>query len=87
MKPVMESPFGALNMAFPECKDKLVYVWEQEVQDEDNFKPPTGYYCDDALGGKMFFRTNKRAQAQVLCDKVFGTGKYLVKIVVKAQVR
>ena len=87
MKSFMESPYGSLDDAFPDAVGKLVYCWEDEVQDEDNFKPPATYYVSDAMGGQMFFRTNKRASAQHLCDCVFGKNKYTVKIVVKAQVR
>ena len=85
-KKFMESPYGDLNVAFPECKGKLVYVWEDEVLNEELYKPRTQYFCADALGGHLFFRTNSRAKAQELCDLCFNK-KYTVKIVVHASVR
>lgn len=83
---VMDSPYGNLNEAFPDCKDKLKYAWEHEVLDEDNFKPPTQFFISDAFGGMVFFRTNSRANAQRLCEMCFGK-KYTVKIVVRAAIR
>ena len=85
-KKFMESPFGSLDVAFPECKGKLLYVWEDEVLDEDNYKPRTQYFVVDAFGGHLFFRTNSRAKAQELCNLCFN-GKYTVKVVVRASVR
>ena len=85
-KPVLESPYGTLDEAFPECKGKLLYVWESEVLDEDNYKPRGQFFVVDAFGGHLFFRTNSRAKAQHLCDLCFN-GKYTVKVVVRAAVR
>lgn len=44
------------------------------------------FFCADALGGHLFFRTNSRAKAQRMCDDCFGP-KYTVKVVVRASVR
>ena len=85
-KKFMESPFGSLDVAFPECKGKLLYVWEDEVLDEDNYKPPARFYVVTADGGRMYFKTNSRARAQELADAVFG-GKYTIRVEIKAQVR
>ena len=85
-KSVLESPFGKLDEAFPECKGKLLYVWEDEVLDEDNYKPPARFYVVTADGGRMYFKTNSRARAQELADAVFG-GKYTIRVEIKAQVR
>lgn len=86
-KHILESPYGDLDVAFPECKGKLIYVWEHEVADEDNFKPPTQFYVATADGGRMYFKTNSRSRAQELADDCYGVGKYTVKIVVRASVR
>ena len=86
-KKFMESPYGYLNVAFPECKGKLAYVWEDEVLNEELYKPRAQFFIADALGGHLFFRTNSRANAQRLCDNCFGAGKYTVKVVVRASVR
>ena len=85
-KKFMESPYGSLDVAFPECKGKLLYVWEDEVLDEDNYKPPARFYVVTADGGRMYFKTNSRARAQELADAVFG-GKYTIRVEIKAQVR
>lgn len=83
-----ESPYGVLDEAFPQAKGKLIYVWEDEVMDEERYKPRGQFFICDALGGHLFFRTNSRAKAQEICDLIFPPqGKYLVKAVVKAQVR
>ena len=86
-KKFMESPYGSLDVAFPECKGKLVYVWEDEVLNEELYKPRTQFFIADSLGGHLFFRTNSRAKAQKLCDDCYGPNKYTVKIVVRASVR
>lgn len=85
-KKFLESPYGRLDVAFPECKGKLAYVWEDEVLNEELYKPRAQYFVVDALGGHLFFRTNSRAKAQHLCDLCFN-GKYTVKVVVRASVR
>ena len=85
-KTVLESPYGSLDVAFPECKGKLLYVWEDEVLNEELYKPRTQCFIADALGGHLFFRTNSRAKAQRMCDDCFGP-KYTVKVVVRASVR
>ena len=86
-KKFLESPYGSLDVAFPECKGKLLYVWEDEVLNEELYKARTQYFIADAFGGHLFFRTNSRAKAQELCEKCFGAGKYTVKVVVRASVR
>lgn len=85
-KPTLESPYGKLEEAFPQCKGKLLYVWESEVLDEDNYKPRGQFYVATADGGRMYFKTNSRARAQELADAVFG-GKYAIRVEIKAQVR
>ncbi len=85
-KHILESPYGDLNVAFPECKGKLAYVWEDEVLNEELYKPRAQFFIADALGGHLFFRTNSRAKAQRMCDDCFGP-KYTVKVVVRASVR
>ena len=82
-----DSPYGVLAEVFPEAKGKLIYVSEDVLKDEDNFRAPTQFFVSDALGGAMFFRTNSRANAQRLCNMVYGEKKYFVKTVIKAQVR
>ena len=85
-KKFMESPYGLLDVAFPQCKGKLAYVWEDEVLNEELCKPRSRFYVATADGGRMYFKTNSRARAQELADAVFG-GKYTVRVEIKAQVR
>ena len=86
MKQEADSPYGVINEVFPECKGKLLYAWEHDVADEDNFRHLTGFFANDAFGGRVYFRTNSRAKAQELCDLCF-QGKYRVNIAIKAAVR
>ena len=85
-KKFMESPYGSLDVAFPECKGKLAYVWEDEVLNEELYKPRGRFYVATADGGRMYFKTNSRARAQELADAVFGV-KYTIRVEIKAQVR
>lgn len=85
-KKFLESPYGSLDVAFPECKGKLVYVWEDEVLNEELYKPRGRFYVATADGGRMYFKTNSRARAQELADAVFGV-KYTIRVEIKAQVR
>ena len=85
-KKFMESPYGLLDVAFPECKGKLAYVWEDEVLNEELYKPRGRFYVATADGGRMYFKTNSRARAQELADAVFGV-KYTIRVEIKAQVR
>ena len=83
---MMSSPFGNLDDAFPEAAGKLIYVWEHELE-EDSFKPPSNYYVRDCFGGRMYFKTIKRATAKKLSDIVFGVDKYQVRVEMKANIR
>ena len=85
-KKFLESPYGSLDVAFPECKGKLAYVWEDEVLNEELYKPRGRFYVATADGGRMYFKTNSRARAQELADAVFGV-KYTIRVEIKAQVR
>lgn len=85
VKPVADSPYGVLEEVFPEAKGKLKYAWEHEVL-QDDYKPLGTYYTEDALGGRMYYRTNSRAKAQEYADYCFG-GKYKVRVEMKAAVR
>lgn len=85
VKPVADSPYGLLDEVFPEAKGKLKYAWEHEVL-QDDYKPLGTYYTEDALGGRMYYRTNSRVKAQEYADYCFG-GKYKVRVEMKAAVR
>lgn len=85
VKPVADSPYGVLDEVFPEAKGKLKYAYEADVL-QDDYKPLGTYYVEDALGGRLYFRTNSRAKAQGYADYCFG-GKYKVRVEMKAAVR
>lgn len=86
-KPAADSPYGLLDEVFPEAKGKLKYAYEADVL-QDDYKPLGTYYTEDALGGRMYYRTNSRAKAQEICDLIFPPqGKYLVRVEMKAAVR
>lgn len=42
-------------------------------------RPPSNFYCIDALGQRVFFRTKQRRQAQDAADKLYGKGKYVIR--------
>ena len=85
VKPVADSPYGVLDEVFPEAKGKLKYAWEHEVL-QDNYKPLGTYYTEDALGGRMYYRTNSRAKAQEIANLIYN-GRYTVRVEMKAAVR
>lgn len=84
-KPIADSPYGLLEEVFPEAKGKLKYAYEADVL-QDDYKPLGTYYTEDALGGRMYYRTNSRAKAQEYADYCF-EGKYKVRVEMKAAVR
>lgn len=84
-KAVTDSPYGVLDEVFPEAKGKLKYAYEADVL-QDDYKPLGTYYVEDALGGRIYFRTNSRAKAQEYADLCFGV-KYKVRVEMKAAVR
>lgn len=45
---------------------------------EWDFIPPGSYYVRNAMGDYTFYKTSKRADAQLQADKDFGVGKYSV---------
>lgn len=85
VKPIADSPYGLLDEVFPEAKGKLKYAYEADVL-RDDYKPLGTYYVEDALGGRIYFRTNSRAKAQEYADLCFG-GKYRVRVEMKANIR
>lgn len=85
VKKEADSPYGVLDEVFPECAGKLKYAYEADVL-QDDYKPLGTYYVEDALGGRVYFRTNSRTKAQEYADYCFG-GKYKVRVEMKAAVR
>jgi hypothetical protein len=46
---------------------------------EEEFKDPSKYYIQDALGDFIYFHTSDRKKAQEACDKLYGKGHYKVR--------
>lgn len=39
----------------------------------------TGYYIVSANGYKVYFKCRERSKAQMVCNELFGTGRYTVQ--------
>lgn len=85
MKSLMESPYGTLDLAFPEALGKLIWV-EEGAWEEDSFRDPAAFFSLTALGGRMYYKVQKRAKAEELCNYCFG-GRLRVVAALKAQIR
>lgn len=61
--------------------DKRIIIIPFELLNRIAVKSPSKYYVIDALGNKVFFKTNKKVTAQQLCDEYFKVkGKYTVLV-------
>lgn len=69
-----------------EKKIEIITVSQEERMDDD-FKPPTSLFIINAMGDGVYFKTRNRQQAQLEADRIYGAGKYTVRLVVKAQAR
>lgn len=69
-----------------EKKIEIITVSQEERMDDD-FKPPTSLFIINAMGEGVYFKTRNRQQAQLQADRIYGAGKYTVRLVVKAQAR
>ena len=69
-----------------EKKIEIITVSQEERMDDD-FKPPTSLFIINAMGEGVYFKTRSRQQAQLQADRIYGAGKYTVRLVVKAQAR
>lgn len=41
----------------------------------------SNFYCINALGERVFFKTKNRALAQEACDELYGKGRYVIRAV------
>ena len=41
----------------------------------------SNFYCINALGERVFFKTKNRALAQAACDDLYGKGRYVIRAV------
>lgn len=39
----------------------------------------SNFYCINALGERIFFKTKNRALAQEACDELYGKGRYVIR--------
>lgn len=42
------------------------------------YTSPTGYYIRNAQDWLVYFKCRERAKAQLVCNEIFGSGKYFV---------
>lgn len=82
----LSSPFGDLNCIEGIEPGKLIYIYEYDWEEED-WKPPSSWFCLTALGGRMYFKYQKREKAQAACDNFFGKGRYTVISDKRASIR
>ena len=69
-----------------EKKIEIITVSQEERMDDD-FKPPTSLFIINAMGEGVYFKTRSRPLAQAEADRIYGAGKYTVRLVVKAHTR
>lgn len=85
MKSLMESPYGNLDLAFPLAQGKLIWV-DEGAWEEDGFRDPAAFFSLTALGGRLYYKVQKRAKAEELCKYCFD-GRLRVIASMKAQIR
>lgn len=57
---------------------KTVVVTIEETQDPD-FKEPSRWFVQNAMGDMVYFCCQKREKAQQACDDMYGKGRYTIK--------
>jgi len=67
-------------------KIKWVEVLEEDRFAED-FKEPSTYFIVNAFNNAVFFFTSSRQKAQDMSDELYGKNHYIVRKVIRAQVR
>lgn len=55
-------------------------VWSDEEQ-RFILNSVSNFYCINALGERVFFKTKNRALAQEACDDLYGKGRYVIRAV------
>lgn len=65
------SPYGELYWIAPEERDRYIYVYKVDFE-EEGFKPPTAWFTLTCFGDRLYYRARDRATAQRLCDEFHG---------------
>lgn len=60
-------------------KMKITIIPFTQTQEED-FKHPSKHYIVNALQENVYFATTDRAKAQLVCDEMYGKGKYKIRV-------
>lgn len=79
-------PPEELGITDKEVIKKILIYSEEDVWDDD-WRHPKMHYIVNALGMHIYFKTNSRATAQGLSDKIYGKGFYQIKVALKAAIR
>ena len=66
--------------------DKVV-IYDYEQLEKSNFKDPSKYYILNAFGDRVYFKTRIKSKARQWCDEIYGKGKYVIREVIRAEVR
>ena len=69
------SPYGEIDWLPAKDVERLIYVYKV-VHEEDGFKPPAVWFCNDSLGNRVYFRARDRKKALELMIGLFGSEKY-----------
>lgn len=64
--------------------EKKVIIYSHEDVLKDEFIPPKRYYINNAFYDYVYISALRRDTAQGIVDEIYGKGKYVVKMVVKA---
>lgn len=69
------SPYGELDWIAPADRDRYIYVYKADFE-EEGFKPESAWYVTDALGNRLYLKARDRKKAEELVVNFFGSAKY-----------
>lgn len=69
------SPYGELDWVAPEDRDRYIYVYKVDFE-EEGFKPPAAWYVNTAFGDRLYLKARDRKKAEELVVNFFGSAKY-----------
>lgn len=80
------SPYGEVTWMDEKDAERLIYVFKVFFE-EDDFKPPSAWYCMDSMGNRVYFKARDRKKAIQLLADFFGGNKYSLISDKKVQIR
>lgn len=80
------SPYGEVTWMDQKDAERLIYVFKVFFEDDD-FKPPSAWYCMDSMGNRVYFKARDRKKAIQLLSDFFGGNKYSLISDKKVQIR